>query len=123
MTQRWAGDVLVMTVCLMSVAACGKPKFPGTYALAAVAKPGTHTPSASVPRGLRGAMLTLRDDGSASLGLGGSDNEDGKYRVTADTAAVITSGGSEAMLARFSHDTLVTRVPGGGPVLYWRRTQ
>lgn len=119
------GQRLTRLLCVLTIAlaACSQaPKFPGVYAIIAFGKPGTHEPSSTVPRDVRGATLILREDGSATMQVPGERNVDLEYSVNAaDHTATIEARGSEAFRARFVHDTLVTRVINGGPVFYWRR--
>jgi hypothetical protein len=108
---------------LAAACAIPPPPFPGTYTIVGYAKPGTHKASPNVPRDFRGATLILREDGSVTMRWPNSEVGEGEYSVnTKEHTAVISSGGGGAFLARFSHDTLVTRVPGGGPAFYWVRT-
>lgn len=109
---------------LLTLCACGSsPKFPGTYEIVGFAKAGTRQAGA-VPSEFRGMTLVLRDDGSATMHIVGSEAGEGEYTVDPrEQTARISSNNGGAFLARFSHDTLVTRVPGGGPAFYWGRSK
>ena len=113
-------------ITLMLLAACAPshPHFAGSYSIVGYAEPGTHVASETMPRWARGMTLILREDGSATMRLAGRGASDGEYVVDADNhRARITSGGAESFLASFNDDTLVMRVPGGGPSFYLKRTQ